>query len=136
MPLSSPSSPDRPPFVRAPGSCPWDEWQRLALAAGLSVELASLGRSLMREAGQHGWCERLRRECGWSDGGRAMLARLLQHPCRTAARLNWLDATDGLRFDPWEHREFYEDSPCWGPLRRRWDRAQARLNPQPTEAGN
>ena len=113
------------PFC-APGAWPWDEWERCALAAGLAPDLAALGRQLMREADQHGWCERLRAECGWNDEGRAMLARLLAQPRRTAARLNWLYATDGLRFDPWEHREYYEDSPCWKPLRARWDRERAR----------
>jgi hypothetical protein len=120
----------------APGCWPWDDWERMALAAGLSRELASLGRSLMREADQHCWCERLRRECGWNDDGKAMLQRLLAQPRRTAARLNWLYATDGLRFDPWEHNEFYEDSPCWKPLRARWDRERAREakdNLQPRE---
>jgi hypothetical protein len=110
----------------APGAYPWDDWRRCALAAGLSDELAWLGRSLMREADQHCWCVRLRAECGWNDAGRAMLARLLTQPRRTAARLNWLLATDGLRFDPWNHREHYDDSPCWKPLRAKWDRERAK----------
>lgn len=117
-----------------PGCYPWDDWQRSALAAGLSPELAALGRQLMREADQHSWCERLRVECGWNDGGRAMLSRLLTQPRRTAARLNWLYATDGQRFDPWEHRGYYEDSPCWNRLRSKWNREQARLNREPVEA--
>lgn len=116
------------PFVRAPGSYPWDEWERSAQAAGLSSDLAALGRSLMREADQHGWCERLRAECGWSDAGRSMLARLLAHPRRTTARLEWLLITDGLRFDPWEHREFYEDSPCWKAMRAKWNRERRKEN--------
>lgn len=131
-----------PPFILAkpllafcaPGCWPWDEWERMALAAGLARELASLGRSLMREADQHCWCERLRAECGWHDEGRAMLRRLRTQPRRTAARLNWLYATDGLRFDPWEHDEYAEDSPCWKAMRRRWDREMAKRNAQPVEA--
>ena len=114
------------PSFPAPGNYPWDEWQRHALERGLAADLAALGRSLMREADQHGWCERLRAECGWNDGGEAMLARLLARPRRTAARLEWLFATDGLRFDPWEHREFYEDSPCWKAMRAKWDRERAK----------
>lgn len=113
------------PFC-APGCWPWDEWERRALDAGLAPALAALGRSLMREADQHCWCWRLMAECGWNDEGRAMLARLLAHPRRTAARLEWLYATDGLRFDPWEHHEFYEDSPCWKAMRQRWNRERAR----------
>ncbi|MFN5834987.1 MAG: hypothetical protein ACK56K_01045 [Akkermansiaceae bacterium] len=111
----------------APGAYPWDHWQALALERGLAPDLAALGRSLMREADQHGWCERLRVECGWNDEGRAMLARLLAQPRRTAARLEWLYATDGLRFDPWERNEYYEDSPCWKVMRQRWNREQAAL---------
>ena len=110
----------------APGAYPWDDWERSALASGLAAELASLGRSVMREAYNHAWCERLKAECGWSDEGRAMLRRVLAHPRRTAARWAWLMATDGLRFDPWERQEFYEDSPCWKALRAKWDREQAK----------
>lgn len=111
----------------APGCWPRDDWQRHALECGLAPDLAALGRSLMREADQHAWCERLKTECGWNDDGRAMLARLLAHPRRTAARLTWLYATDGLRFDPWERNEYYEDSPCWKAMRQRWNREQAAL---------
>ena len=110
----------------APGAYPWDHWQALALERGLAPDLAALGRSLMREADQHDWCERLKVECGWNDAGRAMLARLLAHPRRTAARLEWLYATDGLRFDPWERDEYCEDSPCWKSMRRKWDGEQQR----------
>jgi len=115
----------RPPFC-APGCWPWDHWQRLALERGLAADLATLGRAVMREADQHAWCGRLKAECGLSDDGRAMLARVLKHPPRTAARWQWLLATDGLRFDPWERQEFYEDSPCWKSMRQRWDREQQR----------
>lgn len=112
-------------YLHAPGQYLWDDWERMALAAGLSARLASLGRALMREADQHGWCGRLRWECGWNDEGRSLLGRLLGQPRRTAARLQWLYATDGLRFDPWEHGEYAEDSPCWKRLRVRWDRERA-----------
>jgi hypothetical protein len=78
-----------------PGGYPWDEWQTLALAAGLGAELASLGRAVMREAYNHGWPERLQRECGWADAGAAMLERVLKKPEPTAQRWNWLLETDG-----------------------------------------
>ena len=131
FPIFAPVAP-RPPFC-APGDWPWDHWERLALASGLAACLATLGRAVMREARQHAWCERLKKECGWGDDGRAMLARVLKHPARTAARWHWLLQTDGLRFDPWEHDEFYEDSPCWKGMRAKWDRQQAReaANHQP-----
>ena len=110
----------------SPGAYPWDDWERSALASGLAAELANLGRAVMREAYNHAWCERLRKECGWSDEGRSMLRRVLAQPGRTAARWEWLMLTDGLRFDPWERQEHYEDSPCWGVMRRRWERQQAK----------
>jgi hypothetical protein len=69
-----------------------------------------------------------------ADISKAMLRRVLAQPRRTAARWEWLMATDGLRFDPWEHREHYEDSPCWNRLRSRWNREQAKLNAQPLAA--
>jgi hypothetical protein len=78
----------------------WDHWERCALASGLSADLATLGRAVMREASQHAWCERLKTKCGLSDAGRAMLARVLDRPERTASRWQWLLVTDGLRFDP------------------------------------
>ena len=117
---------NEPSDFSAPGAYPWDDWQRAALAAGLAADLAALGRSLMREADQHCWCWRLMVECGWNDAGRAMLARLLAHPRRTAARLEWLLVTDGQRFDPWRHDELCEDSPCWKSHRARWNRRQAK----------
>lgn len=124
--MTPPPDPEAPPVRRVAGSYPWDHWQRFALERGLAADLATLGRAVMREADQHGWCERLRAECGWNDEGRTMLARLLAHPRRTSARLEWLLVTDGLRFDPWEHNEYYEDSPCWKGMRQRWNREQAR----------
>ncbi len=124
LPTFAPVAP-RPPFC-APGDWPWDHWERFALASGLASGLATLGRAVMREADQHAWCERLKKECGWSDGGRAMLARVQKRPARTVARWHWLLQTDGLRFDPWDHDEYYEDSPCWKTMRAKWDREQSR----------
>ncbi len=117
--------PIQPTGMLAFGSYPWDQWERAALAGGLGRELATLGRAIMREASQHCWCERLQAECGWSDGGRAMLARALGQPVRTAARWNWLMQTDGQRFEPWNHDEYHEDSPCWKYFRAKWNREQA-----------
>jgi hypothetical protein len=58
--------PIRPTGMPAPGSYPWDHWERAALAGGLGRELATLGRAVMREASQHGWCGRLCRPLGVS----------------------------------------------------------------------
>ena len=38
------------------GSYPWDFWEQRALARGVPRDLAGLGRAVMREADQHGWC--------------------------------------------------------------------------------
>ena len=124
--MSQPTDSAVPFVLPPPGSYSWDHWQRHALESCLDINLATLGRAVMREADQHGWCDRLRAECGLSDDGRAMLTRALKGPERTAARWQWLLVTDGLRFDPWEHREFYEDSPCWKGMRQKWNREQAR----------
>ena len=137
-PASFPA-PIRPAGRLAPGSYPWDHWERTALASGLAGDLASLGRAVMREASQHGWCGRLQAECGWGDGGRAMLARVLKRPARTAARWHWLLQTDGQRFEPWHHDEYYEDSPCWKTFRAKWNREQVtapeRSSSSPTSSG-
>ena len=79
------------------GEYPWDYWQAIALAAGVPPELASLGRSVMREAHQHAWSERLQSLCGWNDKGKRMIGLALRSP-RTAEK-RWQDllATDGRR---------------------------------------
>jgi len=79
------------------GQYPWDFWEKRALARGLSKELASLGRAVMREAYQHQWETLLQKLCGWEDEGEAMLALALAAPDR--ARFVWekLLETDGCR---------------------------------------
>jgi hypothetical protein len=79
------------------GRYAWDRWQRLALEAGLDPHLAGLGRSLMREAVQHDWSARLKAECGWLDGGQAMLALALADGPAAEERWHYLLETDGER---------------------------------------
>ena len=81
------------------GHCPWDDWERWALARGLAPELAGLGRLLIREACQHDWPDELKALGGWGDDGRALLQLGLDTP--TSARHVWaiLLRTDGLRGD-------------------------------------
>lgn len=55
----------------------WDLWHRQARAAGVTPELAELGRSAYREALQHGWPFRV--------DGDAMIRRALASPAETAA---------------------------------------------------
>lgn len=115
-----------------PGAFPWDGWQRQALASGLDAQLAALGRSVMREAYQHDWCDRLKYECGIdnADTAAGMISCAKDQPHLVEARWQWLLATDGLRIDPWEHQELPEDSPEWTELRHRWDAEQTKELPR------
>lgn len=79
---------------------PWDGWEKYALAQGLSADLASLGRGVIREAWQHGWDERLRSDCGWRDDGAGMLRLALRNPALAQKRWSRLLETDGERYDP------------------------------------
>lgn len=81
----------------AQGSYAWDRWEARALEAGLSREMATLGRALMREAVQHDWDARLKVEGGWLDGGQAMLALALTDGPAAEERWRYLLATDGGR---------------------------------------
>lgn len=81
----------------AAGRYAWDRWQAEALEAGLSQDLAQLGRAVMREAVQHAWSEEHQRECGWRDQGQVMLVQALQHGETTAQRWRHLLETDGER---------------------------------------
>lgn len=81
----------------AEGRYGWDRWQTAALAAGLSEDLAGLGRAVMREAVQHDWEPRLKLECGWGDAGQAMLAAALADGAAVATRWQQLLDTDGER---------------------------------------
>lgn len=106
-----------------PGQFPWDDWQREALAAGVSDELANLGRAVMREAYQHAWCEELRYECGADneDTAKGMILEALDQPDWVRSRWGWLLATDGLRVDPWTHAESSPLDLEWTPLRHQWE---------------
>lgn len=82
------------------GAYPWDGWEKHALAQGVAAQLATLGRAVIREAWQHGWGEREKALCGWTDDGRAMLRLALKSPELARKRWSRLLATDGNRFDP------------------------------------
>ncbi|RYD26705.1 MAG: hypothetical protein EOP86_25555 [Verrucomicrobiaceae bacterium] len=117
-----PSELDRRMQACAPGAYPWDDWQREALAAGLSPELAALGRAVMREAYQHNWCAQLKYESGIDnpDTAAGMILCAKSQPYLTESRWQWLLETDGLRFDPWHRAEWQESSPEWNEMRLRW----------------
>ena len=103
-----------------PGEYPWDDWQRDALAAGLDPELATLGRAVMREADQHGWCDSLKYECGIQGESPEISAGMIlsaqEQPEWQKARWQWLLETDGLRFDPWNHEVRYARELEWDAL--------------------
>ena len=79
------------------GHYPWDDWERMALAAGVPKELAGLGRLTMREAYQHDWTDKLKSLCGWNDDGRRMIRLALRSPKTAEKRWNRLLETDGYR---------------------------------------
>lgn len=110
-------------LASTPGNFPWDQWKAKALAAGLSAELADLGRAVMRESYQHDWCESLKYECGLHNEGTAqgMIDCAQDEPDLTTDRWQWLLATDGLRSDPWERESFSELAIEWTAMRQRWD---------------
>ena len=81
----------------AEGRYAWDRWKVASLAAGLSEDLAELGRAVMREAVQHDWAAGLQAECGWRDDGHAMLELAQRDGAAAARRWNFLLETDGLR---------------------------------------
>jgi len=84
------------------GHFPWDDWEKDALAAGVSEELAGLGRLTVREAVQHDWDEHLKSLCGWYDRGQRMIKLALRSPEKARQRWNRLLETDGYRgeYDP------------------------------------
>ena len=102
------------------GQYPWDEWERMARLRGVPEPLASLGRAVMREAHQHGWCERFQSLCGWNDDGRRMIALALRSSKTARQRWDWLLETDGHRVDPTTYEWIGEDSGAWPRLRQQW----------------
>jgi len=108
------------------GQYPWDHWQKMAKLRGVPEDLATLGRSLMREAHQHSWGDRLRSLCGWNDEGRRMIALALRSPKTAKQRWSWLMETDGQRVDPATYEWIGEESWKWPSLRRRWNKGRSR----------
>jgi len=113
-----------------PGAYPWDLWQARAIERGVPEDLAALGRSVMREAINHAWCDTLQHECGvplerfglesrGEEPGSAMILRALEDPDRYRARWRWLLETDGLQRH--EERQFSPDDPAWTALWIGWE---------------
>ena len=88
-----------PCFNGVSGDYPWDRWEKAALDAGVSKELANLGRSVFREAFQHDWANELKVECGWLDGGAEMILHALAVPGEIEERWCELLNTDGIPND-------------------------------------
>lgn len=85
-----------PCFGGVPGDFPWDRWEKAAIQAGLTEDLANLGRSVFREAFQHEWPNDLKVECGWLDGGQTMIFQALAFPDLVEARWSYLYSQDNL----------------------------------------
>jgi hypothetical protein len=79
------------------GKYPWDDWERDALAADVSQDLAGLGRLTVREAYQHDWDDQLKSLCGWYDQGKRMVKLALRSPETARKRWQRLLNTDGYR---------------------------------------
>ena len=79
------------------GQYPWDFWDKRALSVGVSKELATLGRAVMREAYQHQWEPQLQAFCGWEDEGKAMIELANRLPEAAAFAWRKLLDTDGCR---------------------------------------
>jgi len=84
----------------ASGSYPWDRWGKFARVHGVPLDLAMLGRAVIREAWQHGWDERHMSLCGWRDDGQRMLLLAMRKPAVAWRRWERLLETDGGRYDP------------------------------------
>lgn len=126
-----PTELDRRLEACVPGEYPWDDWERQALTAGVNADMAGLGRSVMREACQQGWCDELLDECGATDSetASAMFDQAITQPALTASRWRWLLATDGLRFDPWDREGWPERATEWFAMRRRYEAESAASEP-------
>lgn len=81
------------------GDYPWDRWEVAALEAGVSKPLASLGRSVFREAFQHDWANELKVEFGWLDGGAEMILYAIAVPGEIEERWRELIESDGVPND-------------------------------------
>ena len=80
-----------------PGGYPWDDWKTKALSLGVRPDVANMGRSVMREAHQHVWDDKLHILCGWGDDGKRMIKLALRSPDKAYKRWGRLLATDGNR---------------------------------------
>lgn len=85
-------------FAAIPNDYPWDRFEQVALAVGVPRELASLGRSVFREAFQHDWTDALKVECGWLDGGQTMIYQMLGLPEQCKNRWTALLEMDGEEY--------------------------------------
>ena len=88
--LSEAAGRDPQPYESEP---PWERWYERALDEGIDEDLASLGRSLMREARALGWDQDRQAECGWLDAGEDMLQLAALAP--EQAQRRWRALLDG-----------------------------------------
>ena len=81
------------------GQYPWDDWERDALAAGVSKDLAGLGRLTVREAYQHGWGRTASNPsaAGMTRANATLIKLALRSPKTAEKRWQRLLDTDGYR---------------------------------------
>lgn len=75
----------------------WDRWEQRALAAGVSAELAQLGREVMRDHFQHGKEDH---QLGEESDGDYMLDMCMRDPDAAKTRFQedlcpWLEQEEG-----------------------------------------
>jgi len=87
----------------------WDWWQERALLAGVSAELAELGRRVLREIEQHGWPDEIAARC-WEGDGATMIEAALAEPEQAARRWDYWLESDGGRGHVTADGEFVENA--------------------------
>lgn len=70
-----------------PSNRPWDVWKLRAIKAGISRELAALGRKLMKTAYDDRWSGGGSDYAGWDDAGAQLISMALADP--NLAKTEW-----------------------------------------------
>ena len=75
---------------------PYKEFERLAVEAGASAELAHAMYNVVRDSQEHDWMKPVRE---WVGDGSPLIARALDNPQKMAEACLLLFASDGLMYD-------------------------------------
>ncbi len=77
-------------------SSPYKTFERRAIEAQVSPELAHAMYNVVRDAQEHGWMPPLQK---WAGDEQAMISRARENPDKMAAACELLMASDGLMYD-------------------------------------